>query len=161
MIKFIKNLVTILESELNENSHKFYTEEFINDFTLLKHKVECINFENDNSYLSRSKFTNFQSANQDNQEDLSDLYSITNLNLNSNFRVQNSSDIEEHEKWNNEYFRDDHGYLYYLNYKNMAIQKDLFNIMLKRVGSNLISGKGVMNITFPVKIFSYETLLTQ
>jgi hypothetical protein len=41
----------------------------------------------------------------------------------------------------------------------LAAQKDILKMIIKQLGSNLISGKSVMNMSLPVEIFDKRSML--
>lgn len=41
----------------------------------------------------------------------------------------------------------------------VAIQRGVVNKLIKKIGSNLFSGKSVMSISFPVCVFSHYSML--
>lgn len=41
----------------------------------------------------------------------------------------------------------------------MEIQKDIIKMIIKQLGSNIMSGKSVMNMSLPVEIFDRRTIL--
>ena len=46
-----------------------------------------------------------------------------------------------------------------VNYSLIESQKGTLTFIIKQIGVNLISGKGVMNISLPVDIFEPQSLL--
>jgi len=47
----------------------------------------------------------------------------------------------------------------YLRDEIVSTQRGVFNKLLKRIGHNLLTGQSVMNISFPVCVFTNMTML--
>jgi hypothetical protein len=41
----------------------------------------------------------------------------------------------------------------------LAAQKDILKMIIKQLGSNLIAGKSIMNMSLPVEIFDKKSML--
>lgn len=49
--------------------------------------------------------------------------------------------------------------LVFINFPQIQGQKDTLKYIIRQIGSNIISGKSVMNISLPVDIFEPRSLL--
>lgn len=69
-------------------------------------------------------------------------------------------DYKEHYIWKGEWKHDEEGGgLWYKDEKKMEAQKKVLGYVLKKIGTNLLSGKGVTGISLPVLVFSTESNL--
>lgn len=66
----------------------------------------------------------------------------------------------EHHIWKGEWKRDEKdGGLWYKDEIRMNAQKKVLGYIVKKMGSNLIQGKNILNVSLPVDIFSTESNL--
>lgn len=71
-----------------------------------------------------------------------------------------TSEAAGHKCWKFDFRRcERNGGLLYLNERVMKEQKRVLMSMLKRIGSNLLRGKSIMNISMPVEIFETKSFL--
>lgn len=47
----------------------------------------------------------------------------------------------------------------FVNQKAIDAQKDVIKYILRQIGSNLLAGKSVMNMSLPVEIFDSRSIL--
>lgn len=57
---------------------------------------------------------------------------------------------EGHIVWGNEWKIDQLGGLVNMNMEKIKAQSSVLKLVLKRLGKNLFSGKGIMNISLPI-----------
>jgi hypothetical protein len=70
-----------------------------------------------------------------------------------------SEETGEHYLLNSYWTREQDGYLYYHNKPVIDAQRRVMGYLLKRLGSNIIQGKSIMNISMPVDIFDKTSFL--
>ena len=49
--------------------------------------------------------------------------------------------------------------LEYIDKETINKQRGILTYLIKKVGSNLLSGKSIMNVSLPIYIFDYRSLL--
>jgi hypothetical protein len=65
-----------------------------------------------------------------------------------------------HHIWRDEWKVDtESGGCWFINEQKMAEQRKVFSYILSKMGKNLLSGKGILNISLPVDVFSNESNL--
>lgn len=67
--------------------------------------------------------------------------------------------LEEMLKNGGEYEVTENLELKFVNEKLIQSQKDILRFLLRQIGSNLISGKSITNVSLPVDIFEPRSLL--
>jgi hypothetical protein len=55
--------------------------------------------------------------------------------------------------WKGEWSVSEAGGLQYIDEDKMREQKKVLTFIIKRIGKNILSGKGILNISLPVDIF--------
>jgi hypothetical protein len=68
-----------------------------------------------------------------------------------------SETIRGHHLWKGEWAVSDSGGLNYVDEDKMREQKKVLTFIIKRIGKNILSGKGILNISLPVDIFCRES----
>lgn len=65
-----------------------------------------------------------------------------------------------HHIWRDEWKVDNElGGCWFVHEQKMAEQRKVFSYILSKMGKNLLSGKGILNISLPVDVFSMESNL--
>lgn len=65
-----------------------------------------------------------------------------------------------HHIWRDEWKVDtESGGCWFVHQQKMAEQRKVFSYILSKMGKNLLSGKGILNISLPVDVFSMESNL--
>lgn len=49
--------------------------------------------------------------------------------------------------------------LEYIDQESIKKQRSVFSYLLKKIGANVLSGKGIMNVSLPIYIFDQRSLL--
>ncbi|EAS07102.1 oxysterol-binding protein (macronuclear) [Tetrahymena thermophila SB210] len=76
------------------------------------------------------------------------------------YQVVKSTKEKGHYCWKHDYRRDEKkGGLTYHNEKLMKEQKAVIMMMIKRIGSNILNGRGIMNISMPVQVFDSKSMI--
>lgn len=65
--------------------------------------------------------------------------------------------IRGHHLWKGEWSVSEAGGLLYIDEDKMREQKKVLTFIIKRIGKNIFSGKGILNISLPVDIFCKES----
>jgi hypothetical protein len=65
--------------------------------------------------------------------------------------------VRGHHLWKGEWAVSEAGGLLYVDEEKMREQKKVLTFIIKRIGKNILSGKGVLNISLPVDIFCRES----
>lgn len=64
-----------------------------------------------------------------------------------------------HIIFKDEWVVEDKGGIKFVHQKKLELQKQVISFILKRIGSNLISGKSILNISLPIYIFEKKSNL--
>lgn len=61
-----------------------------------------------------------------------------------------------HQIWRDEWKPVSEVGLFYIHMKKIEVQKGILKYVISKLGKNLLSGKGILNISLPVDIFGTE-----
>jgi hypothetical protein len=64
-----------------------------------------------------------------------------------------------HFTYGEDWIIEEKGGMRFVNRRKIEVQKDIIKFMLKKIGTNLISGKSIMSISLPVLIFEKRSNL--
>ena len=66
---------------------------------------------------------------------------------------------EGHCLWKNDWKVSEKGELININEEKLKIQNSAFKLIVKKMGRNIFSGKGIMGMSLPIEIFAPQSNL--
>lgn len=101
---------------------------------------------------------NFLSSNEHITHSIKTNYTTHIMNINTP-KLQIIDSIKGHYAINKDWSLGKNGGLVWYNKKEMEVQNKVLSYLIKKMGSNLIHGKSVVNISLPVTIFDNISFL--
>lgn len=84
----------------------------------------------------------------------------TNMLLQGTYQVVRSTIEKGHYCMKHDFKRDEkNGGLLYINEKLIKEQKAMLMSIIKRIGSNIVGGRSIMNVSMPVQIFEQRSMI--
>lgn len=74
-------------------------------------------------------------------------------------KLCNDNSEYRHYMLKGEWEAEEKGGFKFINLQKLAMQKDVFKFLLKKMGANLIAGKSLMSVSMPVYIFEKRSNL--